>query len=85
MPNESQQNRTDITPELIQSIYAEVEKHATDVETLRTVLISLFTATLTGLSDEQVEAQIMRIVTLTDNNRKPQINPEIKSDAKKET
>lgn len=68
----------EITPDLIQAIYSDVEKHAPDVETLRTILITLLVATLTGLSDEQVEEHIMRIVTLTDANRNPKINPEIK-------
>ncbi len=68
----------EITPELIQTIYADVEKHAGDVETLRSVLISLLVATLIGLTDEQVELHVMRIVTLTDANREPKINPEIK-------
>lgn len=74
----------EITQELIQTIYSDVEKHAGNVETLRTVLITLLVATLTGMTDEQVEEQIMRIVTLVDNNRQPTINPEIKLNGVKE-
>lgn len=70
----------EITPDLIQSIYNDVEKHAGDVETLRTILISLLVATLTGLTDEQVETHVMRIVVLSDANRNPGINPRIKDE-----
>jgi hypothetical protein len=62
---------SEVTKETIEKVYAEIEKIAGDIDSLRTVLVTLFAATLTGLSDEKVEEQLIRIAELVDNNRKP--------------
>lgn len=65
---------TEINQETMQEIYSTVEKQAEgDIEKLRTILITLLVTTLVGLSDDEVETQVMRIVTLADKNRKPEI------------
>lgn len=61
---------SEVTKETIEKVYAEIEKIAGDIDSLRTVLVTLFAATLTGLSDEKVEEQLIRIAELVDNNRK---------------
>lgn len=65
----------EITDELTQKIYVELEAHAQgDIETLRTILITMLAATLIGLTEEQVEEQIMRVVNLADKNREIKTN-----------
>ena len=64
----------EITKELTQAIYKEIEKHCEgDIEKLRTILITMLVATLVGLTEDQIEVHVMRIVNLADKNREVKI------------
>jgi hypothetical protein len=65
----------EITEELTQKVYSELEKHVEgDIDTLRTLLITLLVATFVGLSEDLIEQHVMRIVNLADKNREVKPN-----------
>lgn len=51
--------------EVIDHLYAELEKCSDgDINTVRTLLVSLFAASIVGLSNEETAEQITRIIVL---------------------
>lgn len=51
--------------EVIDHLYAELEKCSEgDINTVRTLLVSLFAASIVGLSDEESIEQVTRIIKL---------------------
>ncbi len=51
--------------DIIDHLYAELEKCSDgDINTVRTLLVSLFAASIVGLSDEETAEQITRIIKL---------------------
>lgn len=63
--------------QVIDHLYAELERCSDgDINTVRTLLVSLFAASLVGLSKEETVAQLQRIPTLLRMKGKVELNEE---------
>jgi hypothetical protein len=78
IPDETVRELTGKTQEqVIDHLYAELEKCSDgDINTVRTLLVSLFAASLVGLSPAEVVTQLQRIPTLLRLKGKVSLNEE---------